>query len=151
MRGPKQFIPESLEAELEQYSSEPMIRVVMMPENTNPMGFIFGGVILSHLDLAAGEEALKSAGRPVVTAVMRGVEFTSRVHVGDWVSFYTRTNSVGRTSVTVGVLVVAHRGFGRNRLYKVTEAECVFVAIDEEGRPTPLLFPASESNDGAEQ
>lgn len=138
---PKQFVPENLEHELGQYSPEPMIRVVMMPADTNQMGFIFGGVILGHLDIAAGEEALRSAGRPVVTRVMHEVEFLSRVHVGDWVSFYTRTEKVGRTSVTVRVLVVAHRGSLRDRLYKVTEAECVFVAVDEDGRPAPLLYP----------
>ncbi len=142
MRGTVHYFPDTLESELGQYSSEPMIRVVMMPEDTNPMGFIFGGVILSHLDIAAGEEALKAAGRPVVTAVMREVEFLSRVHVGDWVSFYTRTTKTGRTSVTVQVLVVAHRGYQRERLYKVTSAECVFVAVDEEGRPAPLLYPS---------
>lgn len=135
----RQYIPDELEQELASYNPEPMIRVVMMPADTNQLGFIFGGVILGHLDIAAGEEALKSAGRPVVTKVMREVEFVSRVKVGDWVSFYTRTEKVGRTSVTVRVLVVAHRGSLRDRLYKVTEAECVFVAVDEDGRPAPLL------------
>ncbi|MEZ4459746.1 MAG: hotdog domain-containing protein [bacterium] len=139
----KHYVPDELEHELSQYSPEPMIRVVMMPADTNQLGFIFGGVILGHLDVAAGEEALKSAGRPVVTRVMREVEFLSRVHVGDWVSFYTRTEKVGRTSVTVRVLVVAHRGSLRDRLYKVTEAECVFVAVDEDGRPAPLLYPSA--------
>lgn len=136
----REYIPESLEQELVAYNAEPMIRVVMMPADTNQLGFIFGGVILGHLDIAAGEEALKSAGRPVVTKVMREVEFVSRVKIGDWVSFYTRTEKVGRTSVTVRVLVVAHRGSLRDRLYKVTEAECVFVAVDEDGRPAPLLY-----------
>lgn len=112
----------------------------MHPKDTNPMDFIFGGVILSHLDIAAGEEALKTAGRPVVTKVMREVEFVARVHVGDWVSYYTRTESIGNTSVTVRVLVVAHRGDRRDRLFKVTEAECVFVGVDEHGKPAPLLY-----------
>lgn len=136
----RHYVPESLADELEEYNPEPMIRVVMHPENTNPLGFIFGGVILSHLDVAAGEEALKTAGRAVVTKVMREVEFVARVHVGDWVSYYTRTEKTGTTSVTVRVLVVAHRGYRRDRLYKVTEAECVFVAVDEDGRPAPLLY-----------
>ena len=133
------YHPTSLEAELQQYNAEPMIRVVMMPENTNPLGFIFGGVILSHLDLAAGEEALKTAGRPVVTKVMREVEFVSRVHMGDWVSFYTRTVKVGRTSVCVQVLVTSHRGYERADIHKVTSAEAVFVGVDDDGRPAPLL------------
>lgn len=139
----KRFVPENLEHELGQYNPEPMIRVVMMPADTNQLGFIFGGVILGHLDIAAGEEAMRSAGRPVVTRVMREVEFVSRVHVGDWVSYYTRTEKVGHTSVTVRVLVTAHRGSLRDRLFKVTEAECVFVAVDEDDHPAPLLHPNS--------
>ena len=132
------YHPPGLLDELEGVSDEPMIRVLMMPADTNPLGFIFGGVILSHLDIAAGEEALKTARRPVVTKVMRGVDFVARVHVGDWVSFYTRTKRVGRTSVTVEVLVVCHRGYERDDLHKVTYAEVVFVAVDDEGRPTPI-------------
>jgi acyl-CoA thioesterase YciA len=134
-----EYFPASLEQELaDEFNSEPMIRVLMMPEDTNPLGFIFGGVVLSHLDIAAGEEALKTARRPVVTKVMKEVDFVSRVLVGDWVSYYTRTKKVGTTSVTVDVLVVAHRGYERNRVYKVTEAEVVFVAVDDQGQPTPI-------------
>lgn len=133
-----EYFPPSLEQELAEFSSEPMIRVLMMPKDTNPLGFIFGGVVLSHLDIAAGEEALKTARRPVVTKVMKEVDFVARVLVGDWVSFYTRTQSVGTTSVTVEVLVAAHRGYERNRVYKVTEAEVVFVAVDDQGEPTPI-------------
>lgn len=138
-----EYHPPSLEQELESYGTEPMIRVLMMPKDTNPLGFIFGGVILSHLDLAAGEESLKTARRPVVTKVMREVDFVARVLVGDWVSFYTKTERVGRTSVTVRVLVVAHRGYSRDRSYKVTEAEVVFVAVDDDGKPTPIRPEAS--------
>ncbi len=140
------FHPPELETELRAFARDPMIRVVMMPEDTNPLGFIFGGVILSHLDIAAGEEALKTARRPVVTKVMREVDFVARVHVGDWVSFYTRTTRVGRTSVTVEVLVAAHRGYRRENVYKVTSAEVVFVAVDAEGKPVPIESPL-ESNE----
>jgi acyl-CoA thioesterase YciA len=134
----KSFYPPELEEELNDYREEPMIRVVMMPKDTNALGSIFGGVILSHLDIAAGEEAYKSAGRPCVTKVMKEVDFAAPVHVGDWVSFYTRTERVGNTSVTVRVLVVAHRGFNRAEVYRVTEAEVVFVAIDDNGKPTRI-------------
>lgn len=140
------YFPEGLEDELEQYGKEPKIRVVMMPKDTNYQGFIFGGVILSHLDLAAAEEALQRAGRPIVTKVMREVDFAARVLVGDWVSYYTRTERVGRTSVTVKVLVVAHRGARREELYKVTSAEIVFVAVDDEGKPAPVLEAMQESS-----
>lgn len=135
------YIPASLKEELESYSAEPMIRVVMMPKDTNYQGFIFGGVILSHLDLAAAEEALKSAGRPIVTKVIREVDFVAKVQVSDWVSYYTRTERRGQTSVTVRVLVVAHRGPLREKIIKVTSAEAVFVAVDDHGNPAPLLCP----------
>lgn len=132
------YLPASLAEEMKQFGQDPMIRVVMMPKDTNAMGFIFGGVILSYLDLAASEEAKAQAGRRVVTKILRGVDFVAPVQVGDWVSFYTRTNHRGKTSVTVEVLVVAHRGERRQKLVKVTSAEAVFVAVDDEGAPTPL-------------
>ncbi len=140
------YIPASLEQELQNYGAEPMIRVVMMPKDTNYQGSIFGGVILSHLDLAAAEEALKSAGRPIVTKIMREVDFVAKVQVSDWVSYYTRTERCGRTSVTVRVLVVAHRGPLRKEIIKVTSAEVIFVAVDDEGNPAPLLGPGAKNH-----
>jgi acyl-CoA thioesterase YciA len=133
------YHPASLKEKLESYSADPMIRVVMMPKHTNALGSIFGGVILSQLDLAAGEEARKTAGRNVVTKYINDVDFIAPVKVGDWVSFFTRTDRVGTTSVVVRVLVVAHRGYRRHELFEVTEAELVFVAVDDDGRPAPLL------------
>ena len=130
--------PAELETELLDYNPDPTIRVVMMPKDANYMGFIFGGVILSYIDLAASEEALVRAGRRVVTKVMREVDFIAPVEVGDWVSFFTRTKKTGRTSVCVEVLVVAHRGQRRGELAKVTSAEVVFVAVDDEGNPAEL-------------
>jgi len=141
---PKRYVPESLREELTQYKPEPMIRVIMMPKDTNALGFIFGGVILSYLDLAASEEARTQARRRVVTKVMREVDFVSPVKVGDWASFYTRTKRRGTTSVSVEVLVVAQRGDSRDELFKVTSAEIVFVAVDEDGRPAPLRGPAPD-------
>lgn len=134
----RHYKPESLEEELDRYGSEPTIRVVMMPKHTNALGSIFGGVILSQLDLAAGEEARKTAETRVVTKVMREVEFVAPVDVGDWVGFYTRTEEVGDTSVLVRVLVVAQRGQDRDTCVKVTEAELVFVAVDDDGEPVPV-------------
>lgn len=133
------YFPPELSEELENFHREPMIRAVMLPKATNALGFIFGGVILSEVDLAASEEAMARAGRRVVTKLIKEVDFVAPVQVGDWVSYYTRTLSTGRTSVTVEVLVVAHRGVGRNRLYKVARGEAVFVAVDDEGYPAPLL------------
>ena len=88
---------------------DPAIRVLLLPKDTNAYGTIFGGVILSHIDLASAVEARKSAPHRYVTKAMRAVEFHEPVFVGDIVSFYTETVRVGRTSVTVRVSVEAER------------------------------------------
>jgi len=116
----------------------PQIRVVMLPKDTNGMGNIFGGVILSHLDLAAGEHARQVAPHQYVTKILREVDFIAPVHVGDTISYYTETVKVGRTSVTVRVLVEALRGIDKRQSIKVTEAEVVMVAVDKEGKPTTI-------------
>lgn len=116
----------------------PQIRMVMLPKDTNSMGHIFGGVILSHLDLAAGQHARSVAPHRYVTKLIREVEFIAPVHIGDKVSFYTETIKVGRTSVTLRVLVTAERGIGRREEIKVTEAEVIMVAVDEDGNPIPI-------------
>lgn len=111
------------------------IRVSMLPRDTNPGGTIFGGVILSHLDLAGAIEARKHADKSFVTVAMTGVEFISPVFVGDVVSFYTRTIRLGRTSVTVGVVVEARRYHDSRESVRVMEAEAVYVAVDGNRRP----------------
>lgn len=123
----------------------PAIKVMLLPKDTNAYGTIFGGVILSHIDLASAAEARKVSACRYVTKAMREVEFHEPVFVGDLVSFYTETVRVGRTSVTVKVSVVAERWglrdrstSGRGEQVTVTEAEVVLVAVDERGRPTPI-------------
>ena len=88
---------------------DPAIRMLLLPKDTNSYGTIFGGVILSHIDLASAIEARRIAPHHYVTKAMREVEFHEPVHLGDIVSFYTETVHVGRTSVTVRVLVEAER------------------------------------------
>jgi acyl-CoA thioesterase YciA len=117
---------------------DPAIRVMLLPRDTNAQGSIFGGVILSHLDLAGVTEARKHAVRRFVTVAMKEVEFKKPVFVGDTLSFYTRTVKVGTTSVTVKVRVEARRWSDPSKRVLVTGAEIVYVAVDEEGRPTPL-------------
>ncbi len=117
----------------------PQIRVVMLPKDTNGMGNIFGGVILSHLDLAAGEQARLIAPNLYVTKILREVDFIAPVQVGDSVSYYTEVVKVGKTSVTVRVLVEALRGVNKREVIKVTEAEVVMVAVDRKGDPIPVL------------
>ena len=114
----------------------PAIKVLLLPKDTNALGTIFGGVILSHIDLASAVEARKISPHRYVTRAMREVEFHAPVFVGDIVNFYTETTRVGRTSVTVKVVVEAERwGAGRGEKVKVTEAEVILVAVDPEGRP----------------
>lgn len=116
----------------------PAIKVLLLPKDTNALGTIFGGVILSHIDLASAVEARKAAPHRYVTKAIREVEFHSPVFVGDIVSFYTETVRIGRTSVTVRVTVEVERWSGGGEREMVTEAEVVLVAIDQHSRPIPI-------------
>ena len=118
----------------------PAIKVMLLPKDTNALGTIFGGVILSHIDLASAVEARKAAPHRYVTKSMHEVEFHAPVFVGDIISFFTETLRVGRTSIAVRVLVEAERwSSGQGERVKVTEAEVVLVAVDETGKPIPVL------------
>lgn len=126
----------------------PAIKVILLPKDTNAYGTIFGGVILSHIDLASAVEARKVAPHRYVTRAMREVEFHQPVYLGDIVSFFTETVRIGRTSITVRVLVEAERWApaasgapGHGERVKVTEAEVVLVAVDERGTPVPIRGP----------
>jgi acyl-CoA thioesterase YciA len=117
---------------------DPTLRVTMLPRDTNARGTIFGGVILSHIDLAGGIAASRLAARNFVTRAMRAVEFIAPVYIGDVVSFYAVVVREGTTSVTVKVSVEAERGREPRHRVKVTEAEVIYVAVDEAGNPTSL-------------
>jgi len=117
---------------------EPTLRVTMLPRDTNARGTIFGGVILSHIDLAGAVAASRQAPRNFVTRAMHAVEFIAPVYVGDVVSFYTAVLREGRTSLTIQVEVEAERSKEPLRQVKVTEAEVIYVAVDEAGNPIPL-------------
>ena len=117
----------------------PAIKVLLLPKDTNALGTIFGGVILAHVDLASAVEARKTAPHRYVTKAMNAVEFHAPVFVGDLVNFFTETTRVGRTSITVKVLVEAERwGAGKGERVKVTEAEVVLVAVGADGVPIPV-------------
>ena len=116
----------------------PAIRVVMMPRDTNALGTIFGGVILSHIDLAAAIEAHRYHAGRLVTVAMDKVVFKKPVMVGDLVSFFTETERVGTTSVTVRVSVWAQRRFGAIERIPVTEALVTLVAVDDRFQKAPL-------------
>lgn len=119
----------------------PSIRRVMMPRDTNAFGTIFGGVILSEIDLAAAVEAQKRHQGRVVTVAMDQIVFRAPVHVGDCVSFFTRTERIGRTSITVRVEVWAERRFSTGDDVFVTEASVTMVAVDDAGRKVPVIPP----------
>jgi len=117
---------------------EPTLRVTMLPRDTNARGTIFGGVILSHIDLAGAVAARQHALRNFVTKAMHEVAFIAPVYVGDLVSFYADVVREGRTSVTVRVEVEAERFSEPGVRARVTEAEVVYVALDENGKTTPI-------------
>ena len=129
----------------------PAIRVLLLPKDTNAYGTIFGGVILSNIDLASVVEARKTAPHRYVTRAMHEVEFHEPVYLGDIVSFYTETVRIGRTSITVKVLVEAERWgsvqerSGQCEKVKVTEAVVVLVAVNEQGKTVPIRPEPSRS------
>ena len=119
------------------------IRVVILPRDTNPLGSIFGGVILSYLDSAGAIGARREVARAggdlpyLVTVAINRVEFKRPVLVGDVVSFKTRLIKIGRTSITMHIAVESERG---TEILQVTEAEVVYVGINPNDRcPQPLL------------
>ena len=122
---------------------QPAIRVIMMPKDTNALGTIFGGIILSYIDQAGAVEAHRHAPGRLVTVALREVVFHAPVFVGDLVSFWTETVKLGRTSITVRVVVEAERASSRGAgRVKVTEAEVIYVHVDENNSPKPLERPA---------
>jgi acyl-CoA thioesterase YciA len=117
--------------------TQPAIRVILMPKDTNALGTIFGGIILSYIDQAGAVEAHRHVNGRLVTVAMREVVFHAPVFVGDLVSLYTETLRLGRTSITVKVVVEVERRSGGGRV-KVTEAEVVYVHVDENNSPLAI-------------
>ena len=108
------------------------IRLTMMPRDTNAHGTVFGGIILSYIDVAGSVEAVRQTKHDrFVTVAMKEVVFHAPVFVGDLVSFYAETIKIGNTSVTVHVEVEAERFGNQGQKVKVTSADVVFVAINQ--------------------
>lgn len=120
--------------------TDPAIRIAMLPRDTNSQGTIFGGIILSYIDMAGAIEAHRHTHiERFVTVAMREVIFHKPVFVGDLVSFYAETISIGNTSITVRVTVEAERyGGGTGGRVQVTEAEVIYVAVDEKRKKIPI-------------
>ena len=112
--------------------TDPAIRIVLLPRDTNSQGTVFGGIILSYIDMAGAIEAHRRTGMErFVTVAMREVIFHKPVFVGDLVSFYAETVRIGNTSITVRVRVEAERLGKASERILVTDAEVVYVAVDE--------------------
>lgn len=108
------------------------IRLTMMPRDTNAHGTVFGGIILSYIDVAGGVQAVRHTGHDrFVTVAMKEVIFHEPVFVGDLVSFYAQTLKVGNSSITIKIDVEAERFGSHGQSVRVTEAEVVYVAINQ--------------------
>ena len=121
-------MPESTETSFR----DAAIRLTMMPRDTNAHGTVFGGIILSYIDVAGGVEAVRTTKHDrFVTVAMKEVIFHEPVFMGDLVSFYAETLRIGNTSITIHVDVEAERFGHHGERVKVTEAEVTYVAIDQ--------------------
>lgn len=117
---------------------DPVIRVVAMPADTNPHGDIFGGWLMSLMDIGAGTVAMQACKGRAVTVAMDGMQFHAPVAVGDEVSVYGTLLRTGRTSMTIAV-EAWRRQRDAEHAQKVTQADFTFVAIDDAGRPRAIV------------
>lgn len=118
-------------------AGELTLRTLAMPGDLNAAGDIFGGWVMAQMDLASGIRAAERARGRVVTAAVNEMAFAMPVKVGDTLCIYTDVVRVGRTSMTLKVEAWAQR-YLAERMDKVTDALFVMVALDDDGRPTPV-------------
>ena len=118
-------------------NKEPVLRVAPRPGDINANGHIFGGWVLSQMDIAAGIMASREADGPVATVAIDAMEFIAPILLQDIISVYARVERVGRTSIGIRIEVVATRDRGQTEV-KVTEGLFTFVALDENHRPRPV-------------
>ena len=116
---------------------EPILRVVPGPTDINANGHIFGGWVLSQMDIAAGIVAARRARGSVATIAIERMEFISPIHLRDLISVYAEVERVGRTSMKIRIEVIAQRDRGETEV-AVTSGLFTFVAIDEQARPRPV-------------
>lgn len=116
---------------------EPAVRTVPMPSDANGNGDIFGGWVLSQMDIAGGTIAARHAKGRVVTIAVDAMTFHRPIQVGDLVSIYGHVSRIGRTSIVVDMETIVERRLEPGEI-KVTEGRYVFVAIDENGKPRPI-------------
>jgi len=116
---------------------DPVLRVVPGPGDINANGHIFGGWVLSQMDIAAGIIASRRAGGSVATVAIERMEFIAPIHLRDVISVFAEVERVGRTSMAIRIEVVASRDRGTSDI-KVTEGLFTFVALDDHHRPRPV-------------
>lgn len=115
----------------------PILRVMPGPTDINANGHIFGGWVLSQMDIAAGIVASRRAKGPVATIAVEAMKFIAPIHLRDLISVYAHVERIGRTSMGVRIEVIAHRDLGTTEV-KVTEGLFTFVALDASHRPRPV-------------
>ena len=113
---------------------EPVLRIVPGPTDINANGHIFGGWVLSQMDIAGGIAASQRSNGPVATVAIEGMKFITPIHIRDLISVYATVERVGRTSMGVRIEVIATRDRGKTDI-KVTEGLFTFVALDDNYRP----------------
>jgi acyl-CoA thioesterase YciA len=118
----------------------PVLRVIPGPTDINANGHIFGGWVLSQMDIAAGIVASRRAKGPVATVAIEAMKFIQPIHLRDLISVYAEIERVGRTSMGVRIEVVAERDLGQTEV-KVTEGLFTFVALDSDNRPRAIDQP----------
>jgi acyl-CoA thioesterase YciA len=116
---------------------EPILRVVPGPGDINANGHIFGGWLISQMDIAAGIVAAREARGPVATVAIEAMEFIAPILLRDLVSVYAKVERIGRTSIGIRIVVIATRDRGTSEV-KVTEGLFTFVALDENHQPRPV-------------
>ncbi len=119
-------------------SQQPTLRVVPMPADVNAAGDIFGGWVMSQVDIAGGVAAMRTARGRIATVAVNAFQFKQPISVGDVVSFFAEVTRVGRTSITVDVQVYAERYMPDPTVVKVTEATLTYVATHLDGTKREL-------------
>jgi len=115
----------------------PILRVVPRPGDINSNGHIFGGWVLSQMDIAAGIVAAREADGPVATVAIEAMTFIAPILLNDLISVYAEVERIGRTSIAIRIEVIAIRDRGRQEV-KVTDGLFTFVALDENHQPRPV-------------
>ena len=118
------------------------IRVMAMPADTNASGDIFGGWLMSQVDIAGSIVARRRALGRTVTVAVDSFQFRNPVFVGDVISCYAKITRIGKTSLTVNVKAFAERQGKSHHTHMVTEADLTYVAVDEQRKPRPILKDA---------